>query len=133
MNTCFLCNIIYLEVTCPKEDPKLKPNHGRPNCIETSDSTMCYTECSQNGFVPESYAFTVCNANGQWSAKLPDCKGKTVINISFWFLQKKKDCMLLETSNAKKWDYWHSLIIFTDTLFYFIFCIIHWKFWPRKC
>lgn len=64
------------KVTCPKEDPKLKPNHGRPNCIETSDSTMCYTECSQNGFVPESYAFTVCNANGQWSAKLPDCKDK---------------------------------------------------------
>lgn len=64
------------KVTCPKGDLKIKPKHGRSNCIETSDSTICNTECSQNGFVPERYSFTVCNANGQWSAKLPDCKDK---------------------------------------------------------
>lgn len=90
-----MCIIIYLEVTCPKGDLKIKPKHGRSNCIETSDSTICNTECSQNGFVPESYSFTVCNANGQWSAKLPDCKGKTVVNIPCCSLQKE-DCMTLE-------------------------------------
>lgn len=61
------------KVKCPDNDQKVKPKHGKAECVETASSTVCYTVCTVKGYSPEQNIFTVCNDNGQWSAKLPDC------------------------------------------------------------
>lgn len=67
---------MFAEVKCPDNDQKVKPKHGKAECVETASSTVCYTVCTVKGYSPEQNIFTVCNDNGQWSAKLPDCIGK---------------------------------------------------------
>lgn len=64
------------KVTCPENDPKLKPKHGRSRCNNNGDRTTCNTECLIQGFVPKIYKSTNCEPNGQWSAKLPDCEDR---------------------------------------------------------
>nr|XP_022288701.1 sushi, von Willebrand factor type A, EGF and pentraxin domain-containing protein 1-like isoform X2 [Crassostrea virginica] len=70
------------EISCPIDVPKMKPEHGMPVCTHPNHKydSACSTKCEQ-GYSPTNLMFSVCQKNGLWSQKLPDCKDSDPPNI----------------------------------------------------